>query len=212
MKKKILIFFILVSIIVIYTQAYATTLDRQRESVESDLESAQERVDDIDKEKGALMEEVNELSASIIKTEAEIDILKDKMNQLDASISEKEIDLADKQRLLDERLTAVYMNKGNTYLEAFFNGGLLNFVSNYDMIKQIAEYDNKLIDQIKQEKQDIQSEKLALENSKIQMTVKQKELGTKKDEKMAKVDALTEEQKKMQAIVDEKQAEINRAL
>ena len=210
MKKKILIFFILVSIIVIYTQAYATTLDRQRESVESDLESAQERVDDIDKEKGALMEEVNELSASIIKTEAEIDILKDKMNQLDASISEKEIDLADKQRLLDERLTAVYMNKGNTYLEAFFNGGLLNFVSNYDMIKQIAEYDNKLIDQIKQEKQDIQSEKLALENSKIQMTVKQKELGTKKDEKMAKVDALTEEQKKMQAIVDEKQAELAR--
>lgn len=210
MKKKILIFFILVSIIVIYTQAYATTLDRQRESVESDLESAQERVDDIDKEKGALMEEVNELSASIIKTEAEIDILKDKMNQLDASISEKEIDLADKQRLLDERLTAVYMNKGNTYLEAFFNGGLLNFVSNYDMIKQIAEYDNKLIDQIKKEKQDIQSEKLALENSKIQMTVKQKELGTKKDEKMAKVDALTEEQKKMQAIVDEKQAELAR--
>ena len=210
MKKKILIFFILVSIIVIYTQAYATTLDRQRESVESDLESAQERVDDIDKEKGALMEEVNELSASIIKTEAEIDILKDKMNQLDASISEKEIDLADKQRLLDERLTAVYMNKGNTYLEAFFNGGLLNFVSNYDMIKQIAEYDNKLIDQIKKEKQDIQSEKLALENSKIQMTVKQKELGTKKDEKMAKVDELTEEQKKMQAIVDEKQAELAR--
>ena len=41
---------------------------------------------DIDKEKGALMEEVNELSASIIKTESEIEILKDKMDQLDASI------------------------------------------------------------------------------------------------------------------------------
>lgn len=210
MKKKILIFFMLVSIIIVYTCAYADTIDTRKQSVESDIENAQERIDNIDKEKGELLEEVNKLSEAISKNESEISTLKGKIEDLDISIAAKEKDLEEKQRLLDERLSAVYMNKGNTYLEAFFSGGLLNFVSNYDMIKQIAEYDNNLINQVKQEKSDIQSEKIALENTKVQMSVKQKELGEQKSEKVSKVESLTEEQKQMQAIIEEKQSELAR--
>ena len=210
MKKKVLIFFMLVSVIVMCTHAYADTIEQQKQSVESDLENAKERIDEIDKEKGNLLEEVNKLSENISKTQSELNSLKDKMDSLDESIEEKEKDLKDKQRLLDERLSAVYMNKGNTYLEAFFSGGLLNFVSNYEMIKQIADYDNNLIEQVKKEKSDIQSEKIALENTKTQMIVKQKQLGEQKSEKVTKVESLTEEQKQMQEIVEEKQAELAR--
>lgn len=210
MKKKILIFFILVSIIVLYTSAYANPSDEQKQSVESEIEEAQGRLDEIDSEKNNIMEEVNKLSESISQTESQISDIQGKITELNEEIEIKEKDLEDKQRLLDERLTAVYMNKGNTYLEAFFNGGMLNFMTNYEMIKQIAEYDNNLINEIKQEKSDLNSSKVALENNKIQMSVKQKQLGEQKTEKITKFESLNEEQKNMQAIVEEKQAELAR--
>ena len=210
MKKRILIFFILVSIIVIFTNAYADTLDSQKQSVESEIEEAKERIDDIDNEKNDIMEEVNKLNDTISQTESQIGDIKEKITELSETIETKQKDLEDKQRLLDERLTAVYMDNGNTYLEAFFSGGLFNFMSNYDMIKQIAEYDNNLINEIKKEKNELNNSKIALENSKIEMSVKQKQLGEQKKEKIAKYEALNEEQKNMQAVVEEKQAELAR--
>ena len=78
------------------------------------------------------------------------------------------------------------------------------------MIKQIAEYDNNLINEIKKEKSDLNSSKIALENNKTEMTVKQKQLGEQRTEKVAKYEELNEEQKNMQAIVEEKQAELAR--
>ena len=210
MKKKILIFFILVSIIVIFTNAYADTIDSQKKSVESEIENAKERIDDIDNEKNSIMEEVNKLNDSISQTESQVSEMQKKIDGLNETIKTKEKDIEDKQRLLDDRLTAVYMNKGNTYLEAFFNGGMINFVSNYQMIKQIAEYDNNLINEIKKEKSDLNSAKIALENSKVEMSVKQKKLSEQKTKKVEKYESLSEEQKSMQAIIEEKQAELAR--
>lgn len=210
MKKKILIFFILVSIIVIFTNAYADTIDSQKKSVESEIENAKERIDDIDNEKNSIMEEVNKLNDSISQTESQVSEMQEKIDGLNETIKTKEKDIEDKQRLLDDRLTAVYMNKGNTYLEAFFNGGMINFVSNYQMIKQIAEYDNNLINEIKKEKSDLNSAKIALENSKVEMSVKQKKLSEQKTKKVEKYESLSEEQKSMQAIIEEKQAELAR--
>lgn len=209
MKKKVLIFFVLISIIVICTHAYAVPTGN-KQSVESEIEDARERIDDIDNEKNTIMEEVNKLNDSISQTESQIEELQGKIDKLNETIEIKQKDLEDKQRLLDERLTAVYMNKGNTYLEAFFNGGMLNFMSNYEMIKQIAEYDNNLINEIKKEKSDLNSSKIALENNKTEMTVKQKQLSSQKAEKVTKFEELNEEQKTMQAIVEEKQAELAR--
>ena len=210
MKKKILIFFILVSIIVIFTNAYTDTIDSQKKSVESEIENAKERIDDIDNEKNSIMEEVNKLNDSISQTESQVSEMQEKIDGLNETIKTKEKDIEDKQRLLDDRLTAVYMNKGNTYLEAFFNGGMINFVSNYQMIKQIAEYDNNLINEIKKEKSDLNSAKIALENSKVEMSVKQKKLSEQKTKKVEKYESLSEEQKSMQAIIEEKQAELAR--
>lgn len=210
MKKKILIFFVIISIIVIFTHAYADTLGQQRESVQSDIESAQERIENISSEKDALMEEVNKLSESISTTESEIMDLQFNIAELEEKITFKEADLKDKQELLDQRLSAAYMNKSNTYLEAFFNGGIINFVSNYDIIKQIAEYDNNLINDVKKEKSDLMSMKIAMQNSKTEMQVKQNQLNSQKSEKLAKMEELTEEQQNMQAIVDQKRAELAR--
>ncbi len=210
MKKKILIFTIIISIITLYTYSYADNLEEQKHSVETEIQETKDAIEDISKEKEGLVKEVNELNESIAQVESELSDLEDKIKNLDESISFKQKDLKEKEILLDERLSAVYMSSGNTYLEAFFSGGIINFVSNYDIIKQIAEYDNNLIEEVKKEKADLENSKIELENSKVQVQVKQKELNGKKSERIAKVQSLTEEQKAMQATIEDKQDELSR--
>lgn len=211
MKKKILIlFFIIVLIIVICESAHADTLNQQAKFISSDIQKARETMDNINNEKDKVILEINELNDSITKNEAEVSKLEQKIKKLDDSIAFKQKDLEDKLNLLDQRLSAVYMSSGNTYLEAFFNGGIINFVSNYDIIKQIAEYDNSLIDQVKSEKTELQSSKIALENSKVVLKVKQGQLNSQKAERISKVETLNEEQKAVQRQIEEKQSELAR--
>lgn len=58
------------------------------------------------------------------------------------------------------------MNGSTTYMDALFSGGISNFISNYETIKQIAEYDNNLIGEVKQTKTSLENDKTDLENLK----------------------------------------------
>ena len=149
------------------------------------------------------MQEIEDLSSTIGQTETEIDNLTNEIKDLEGSIEEKQQDLDAKQVMLDERLAATYMNGNNTYLEAFFTDGFFKFVSNYDMIKQIAQYDTELINEVKSVKQSLESEKVKLENAKVESEAKRKELKELKSNKEAKLSSLTDEQKKIQAQIDE---------
>lgn len=51
------------------------------------------------------------------------------------------------------------MNRKTTYLDALLSGGIVNFISNYETIKQIVEYDNNLIEEVKQGKKQLELEK-----------------------------------------------------
>lgn len=208
MKKKFFVILIIISMICLYTNAYAATLNQQQQKANDEVNQSKQELNEITSKKNEALDEVNKLNESITKVQSELSDLEDKIEDLDESIDAKEKDLKEKQNLLDERLSAVYMKSGNTYLEALFTGGLINFVSNYDMIKQIAEYDNSLINEVKEQKQELQKEKVELENSKVQVKVKEQELKNQKQEREEKVKALSEEEKAAQAEVESKENEL----
>ena len=95
------------------------------------------------------------------------------------------------------------MNGKNTYMDALFSGGLANFVSNYESIKQIAEYDNNLMADVKNTKAELESEKSKVETAKKDKETKNAELKKLKSEKETKVNSLTDEQKQIQAQMEE---------
>lgn len=208
MNKKLLS--IILFITIIFTNSYSivsavTSADykKQAEEAQNKAEDTQEKLDEVEGELNVALQEVADLNESISEVESEISTLTTEIETLNVSIKEKEADLEEKQALLDERLSAAYMNGNNTYLEAIFSGGFLNFVSNYDMIKQIAEYDNTLINAVKETKQNLENEKIKVENVKIEKEAKNKELKTLKAEKETKVNNLTEEQKALQKQIDD---------
>ena len=213
MKKKI------VSIIVIFTlfmvsayPALAVTskeYKQQAEQAQENVNKEKEKLEEVEGQLDSALQEVANVSDSIDKVEEEIGELTDKISKLDESIAAKQKDLEEKEVLLDERLSAAYMKGSNTYLDALLSGGIVNFVSNYDMIKQIAEYDNNLINEVKEVKASLESEKNKVQEVKSEKEKKSTELKSLRNEKQQKVDALTDEQKEIQNKIDEYDSQMN---
>lgn len=200
MKNKI-ISILVICILLISTSklAFAETSAEYKQK----SEDAKEKLEDVTGQINTALQEVQDLNTSIDNTEQEITNLTKEVTDLNQSISEKEKDLAEKQKLLEERLVASYMNGKNTYMDALFSGGLANFVSNYESIKQIAEYDNNLMADVKNTKTELENERNKVETAQKEKQTKSAELKKLKSEKEAKVNNLTDEQKQIQAQMDE---------
>ena len=200
MKNKI-ISILVICILLISTSklAFAETSAEYKQK----SEDAKEKLEDVTGQINTALQEVQDLNTSIDNTEQEITNLTKEVTDLNQSISEKEKDLAEKQKLLEKRLVASYMNGKNTYMDALFSGGLANFVSNYESIKQIAEYDNNLMADVKNTKTELENERNKVETAKKEKQTKSAELKKLKSEKEAKVNNLTDEQKQIQAQMDE---------
>ena len=192
MKNKI-ISILVICILLISTSklAFAETSAEYKQK----SEDAKEKLEDVTGQINTALQEVQDLNTSIDNTEQEITNLTKEVTDLK--------DLAEKQKLLEERLVASYMNGKNTYMDALFSGGLANFVSNYESIKQIAEYDNNLMADVKNTKTELENERNKVETAKKEKQTKSAELKKLKSEKEAKVNNLTDEQKQIQAQMDE---------
>ena len=210
MKKKIIASLLILIMSVLYTNAnsFAVNYTEQKKAAQQEKSKSEQNLKEINQEKKSVQAEVSDLNDSIYQVQGELSDLENQIDELDTSIKSKEDDLASKQKLLDERLSAVYMRGDNTYLEALFTGGIVNFISNYDMIKQIAEYDNNLIEEVKQAKADLENTKNELEESKTEVEEKQDELEKQKSEREEKVKSLTAEEQAEQAKIEQKEKEI----
>ncbi len=207
MKKRIIC--ILMIIILINAAVYIVFADtpsdykKQIENAQSQSDDAKKQLEEVNGEINNTLQEIEDLNSSISSLEEELNTLTKELEELNSYINEKQKDLDEKQALLDERLSVAYMNGNNTYAEAFFSGGLINFISNYDMIKQIAEYDTELIQEVKNAKQELENEKIKIENVKIEKEAKNAEFQKLKQEKEEKVNNLTDEQKQIQTQIEE---------
>lgn len=207
MKKKVLAV-LAVSILIVTVMLSTSFAVESSSSYQQKINDAKKKSEEVQGQLDTAMQEVDSINTSINEVEKELEEISGQITELNESIDEKQKDLDEKQLLLDERLSAAYMNDNNTYLEAFFTGGIFNFISNYDMIKQIAEYDTNLIQEVKDVKASLENEKIKLENMQIEKKAKSKELNDLKAEKQKKVDSLSEEKKQLQKQLEEYDAKM----
>lgn len=210
MKRKIIVISLILTFLTLNFSSFATTLAEQQKKTQEDKINSEKNLESITSEKSSVQKEVSDLNDSILDVQSELSDLEDQIKELDSSIKNKEEDLDSKQKLLDERLSAVYMNGDNAYLEALFSGGIINFISNYDMIKQIAEYDNNLINEVKQAKEDLENSKSKLEESKSEIEKKESELKSQKSKREEKVKSLSAEEQAVQAEIEQKESELSK--
>ena len=185
------------------TAESSTYYNQKQQEATQNSNQAQEQLDNVSGEIDEVLQEVADLNNSILTYENEIQELNTKLTQLEESISQKEKDLTEKKKVLEDRLVAMYMKKETTFLDVVLSGKLMNFISNQDMMKQITEYDNKLITEVNELKKSLESEKTEVETVKKDKEQKTAELQKLKAEKEEKAANLTDEQKELEKKLSE---------
>ncbi len=224
------ILIIMVLILVMYIGIVIATsmkdLENQKKDLKTEISETGEQLDGIKSEISSTMEEINGLIEKISEYESEIDGLDDKIEEVNDSISmsekkieEKQKELDEKQDLLDKRLVAIYQDGSTTYLDVLLGSeSITDFISNYYLIEELAEYDTTLINGVKETKEKIEEVKLELENNKNEMQALKKKqlakmnsLNALKNDKERKAKSLSNDEKKLKKQLEELAAE-NRSL
>ena len=224
MKTKVVASFVatLMIIYAVTNTAYAS-LNDQRAEAENNLYYAKQHLNDVTGEKQTVAEEVESLSGQISTIDSEIAELQGKIDELKSSIElkekeikQKEADIVKNQDLLEKRLVAMYKTGGLSYLDVLLgSSNYFDMLSSYDVVKQIADADTKLINKIIDQRDEIQKQKDELAAQKQEVDLKKKEVDDKAAElkalkvlKDAKYADLTEEEKKTQEDIDSYNAAI----
>ena len=224
MKKflKSLIIFIIISILVAYSNismaANMGDLKNEKSNVQSKITSTEKKIDEVSKEKEDALSQVQKLITQISDYQLEIDELNGKISTLENKITENEKQIkedeeeyAKEQKALDARLVAMYKTGETSYLDFLLSSAtLVDFISSYYLVSEVADYDTKMLEQLEAHKQKIEKEKTELEtnkkelsNSKTTLESKQQGLKVMKKTKEDYVAELTEDEKELEKDLSE---------
>ena len=200
---------------------YAATtseLNKQKNEIDEKIKEINSEIAGTKSKMTDNLNQINELNAEISTYENEIGDLQARIGSVNVQITEKEANIVEQQQkydeqqeLLDKRLIAMYENGSTSYLDMLLSSdGLADFISNYYIISQLAEFDQELLKGIADTKDKIQAEKDYLESAKseIQQTQnamknKQNSLAASRNQKKAVVSQLSEEEKALQEELEE---------
>lgn len=229
--KKICIVLVITFILTIICNAlvsFASTssdLKKQEKQTQNEINDAKDEQQQIRNQMSEIQKEVEDLNSKISSYENEILDLKDQIEDTEKNIenAQKELDetqkkLEEKQELLERRIVTSYKMGDTTYLDVLLNSdSLTSFLSSYYFIERMADQDNQLIEAITETKNQIEESKKVLEDSKVKLEDAKKSQELKKDsldviknEKNQKVGELKEDDKELQAKIEQMQAEDSR--
>ena len=163
------------------------------------------------------MKTVESLRNKIITAEDEVDDLQTRVDDLQAQITQKEKDIKSKEdeynkqmELLDERMLKMYSTPKTGYLETFLNASsMTDFLAKYYAASELVSYDKKLMKETKEQKEQIENEKIEIENNKKELDSslsekekKSNELKSLKKDKETQVANLADEEKKKEKEIE----------
>ena len=225
---SILVILVLISIISarVILAADIDSLQDEQQSIKDEISDTEEQLDGIQEELSGTMEEIDSLINQISEYESEIDDLDAQIEEITESIEEaekqiekSEKELEEKQDLLNKRLIAVYKSGDSSYLDVLLGSeNIVDFISNYYLVEELADYDTKLIESVEATKNEIEASKIALEENKEEVedlkakqVAKKNSLDVLKKDKEAKAANLTEDEQQLKQQLEEL-AEENRSL
>lgn len=163
----------------IITNEIPEELQAQKEEIDNKIQNANTVLEYVKDELSDTMLRVQETEDKILQYEKEVKELGEKMDTLQKSIDESSQKLMvasqnyeEKSNLLARRLVAMYEAGETQYLDILLNSkDITDFISRAYIIQEIADYDSVLINQIKNEKENIELTKQKLENEQSEIRI-----------------------------------------
>lgn len=193
-------------------------LQEEKNEVKEQIEQSEQRKEEINEELSENLKQISELDSGIKDAEntlknlnKDISALEEKMKTTQKELDEVTANYNTQKDLLDKRLVAMYQAGDTQYLDVLLSSSsIMDFISNYYLITELAEYDTQLLEIVEQEKN-------RMEQIQLDLSTQQNELNTQKQEqlKIQKVlennklirenyaNKLSKEEKELQEKIDE---------
>lgn len=205
--SSIIVLVIICSLTMVSFAETSTYYSTQKNEANANASQTQTQIDELDGQIDSVLQEVANLTTSILTYENQISELNTRLAALETSIKEKETELEEKKKMLENRFVAMYMKKETTFLDVILSGELINFISNQNLIEQAANYDSNLIKEVETLKTTLEEERQEVVQIKAEKQQKASELQTLKAQKQEKAANLTEEQKELETKLSEYKAQ-----
>ncbi len=179
---------------------YQSQLEDQQKELEDhkeDYEEAQEKVEEIESEIEILDVEIEQTMIDIEDTEEKIAELELQIQEAEDEIDSAEKEIEDEKEMYDDRMIAMYISGGTSYLEILMGAeSLSDLFSRVQTIKTLSELDEQIINDLREKQSKIEAQKLELieENNK---------LIDYKDTVVQKKESLVADKDKQQELIDE---------
>ena len=153
------------------------TLEEQQQEIQDKLTESNSKLEYVQSELTTSLQKIQELNDSISQYESEYNELNSQIAEMEATIATTNEELQKieeqynkKEALLKKRIVALYKAGETTYLDVLLNSeGLIDFLSKYFMLEKIIEYDSKLINELNEQKQQIELKKAAQEKQETEL-------------------------------------------
>ena len=194
------------------------SLSDKKNEIKNEITQKEKKMEEISEEKKQTLSQVEKLVSQISSYQDEIDELNDRISTIqgrittaEKQIQEDEAEYEKQQKALDARLVAMYEAGETSYLDFLLSSAsLVDFISSYYLVSEVAEYDNKMLEQlethkkkIEKEKNDLETDKSDLNSSKTTLISKKQGLEVAKNTKEQYVKDLSDDVKKLEAELSE---------
>lgn len=161
------------------TNAIPDELNEQKEQIDEKLEETNIQLEYVQDELTDSLLRVQDIEDRVLSYEKEVSDLGAQMDTLQASIDTETYNLMlasqDYEKLkqiLLNRLVTIYETGNTTYLDVLLKSkDLTDFISRYYVIEEITEYDNTLINQVKNQKESLEQTTQKLNNEQAELKI-----------------------------------------
>lgn len=225
MKNKILSVLLTVIMLSCFFSIYISngaTLEEQKQEAQNKKEETEQKLEYVQDELSAAVVKIQELDDTIKQAQSELDSMtiqleemQKKVEDITKKLEEVEKSYKENHAMMEERMTVMYEYGDISYLDILLNSSnIIDFLSSYYMIEEIMKSDTELLDTIERERNEVEKAKNELEQEKANL----KTLQVKKQQKYVilqnnkiiqqnAINQLSEDEKGLQAKVEEYKAE-----
>ena len=208
----------------------ASDLQTEQEELKNQITEESGKLEGVQEELSQNLQQVQKLDEKIASSQTEIDELKVKIEELQTTIDkvEKKLNTAEERyerqkEILEKRLIAMYESGDTNYLDVILSSkSVSDFLSNYFLITELANYDTELLEDMEHQKYEIEIDKKKLDSKKEEFnTIKENQTKTMKILENTKIirqsyiEKLSTQEQEIQAKIDEYNTrfeEINREI
>lgn len=199
-------------------QSKRRALLERREELNKTLNENKSKIDEKQKYKESLHQQIIKLAKDINSLNENISTLNKKITKKENKISEKEKNIKEKFETLKKTISSIY-KAGDVHTLDILLGAhsFSDFVDKAEMINKMNEHSQKIISEIRTQMNDIRSKKISIEEKralvlkqKSNLASKQKEHAELMDKNQKIIDDLNIEQVEVKSSIDENNAEYRR--